>query len=72
MSELIIKPEHLELLKGFVEVAFKEDTEWVGGGKPNIQYTRPAKLSDINVSLVDGNEVEVKVMWYKENKLDKV
>lgn len=71
VSDLILRPEDLEVLKGLIEAGHKDDTKWMGSGKPSAEYVRPAKFSDISVSLVDGNEVEVKRMWYVENVLDK-
>lgn len=71
ISELIFTTEDLETLKPVIERALKQESRWVGSGKPNIEFVRPATLSDANVSLIDGNEVEVKHLWYKDNVLDK-
>lgn len=71
LSELILTTQDLEMLKPIMERALKQETKWVGSGKPNIEYVRPAALHDVAVTLVDGNEVEVRHMWYKDNMLDK-
>lgn len=71
LTELVIRADDLESLKPIIERALAQESKWVGGGKPNIEYVRPATLSDIKVALVDGNEVEVKRMWYEDNMLDK-
>lgn len=71
ISELIITTQELELFKPVIERALKQESRWVGSGKPNVEFVRPATLADVNVSLIDGNEVEVKHLWYKDNVLDK-
>ena len=71
ISELILTTQDLETIKPIIERALKQETRWVGGGKPNIEFVRPATLADVVVSMVDGNEIEVKHLWYKDNVLDK-